>query len=210
MVTTVIATLIAVIGWSFTIIGWIFKPNIPKPPNLDLHFADSASKGKEIGITGPFGKEIYKVPLRLTLVNLTNRTAEDAWITFVTTRNITIISDDPRAKSFIDGSKNRTDIPLDTIHPTGFGKPSNCNVELRWSSISIIPSHSLHPPFVSNEIMDSIEEFIIDGEIKAKDMPAAKVKLKINIGTRGAFNAIRYKGEIFEINDKGELVKTAL
>jgi hypothetical protein len=215
MVTTVIATLIAVIGWSFTIIDWVFKPNTPKPPNLDLHFAESASKSKEIDITGPFGKELYKVPLRLTLVNSTNRTAEDAWLTFITTRNITITSDDPRAKSSIDGSgesaKNRIDIPLDTIHPTGFGKLSNCNVELRWSSISIIHSvHSLHPPFVSNEITNDIEEFIIEGEIKAKDMPAAKMKLKINIGVREAFNAIGYKGEIFEINDKNELIKTSL
>ncbi|MFH1370687.1 MAG: hypothetical protein ABII09_05305 [Planctomycetota bacterium] len=153
--------------------------------------------------------------MRLTLVNPTNRTAEDAWLTFITPRNITITSYDPRAESTIVGfgesAKNRIDITLGAIHSTEFGKPSNCNAELRWSSISIIPSvHSIHGRFVSNEITNNIEEFIIDGEIRAKDMASHKVKLKINIGTREAFNVIGYKGEIFEIRDSNELAKISL
>jgi hypothetical protein len=212
--TTAIAILTAVIGWSFAIISLFFNPNTPKPPNLGFHFTDSTANGKEIGITGPFGKKIYSVPMRLTLENSTKRTAEDACLTFVTPNNISVTSNEPRAEPNIVGTgksaKNRTDILLGAIHPSGFGKPSNCNAELRWSSISFIASLRFGRPFVFNEITNRIEEFVIDGEITTKDMPAAKVKLKISIGTREAFNATGYKGEIFEINDKGELVKTAL
>jgi hypothetical protein len=205
----VFAIIITIIGWF--VVGLFTKP---EPPNLSLYFTESVYKGTEIGVTGPYGKKIYSVPLRLTLVNSTNRTAEDAGITFVTYRDITITSNEPRSESSIYGSgettKRRIYIPLDAINPTGFGKPSNCNAELKWYSISNVPTFKIIPPFTSNEITNKIHAFVVDGEITAKDMPAAKVKLKISIGTRNAFNATRYKGEIFEINDKGELAKTAL
>jgi hypothetical protein len=181
-----------------------------REPALEMYFTESQYKATEIGITGPLGKHIHEVTLSFTIANPTKKTAENTWLTLLASGRVKIISDDSRTKYRNRELVNRVDIPLDSVHSTKVGKPANVEIVLKWMSIDMTDISSVSPPFVINKITNYIAEFPIYAEISANDMKPAEVYLKISIGTREAFKEAKYEGEIFEVGDNGELIKTLL
>jgi hypothetical protein len=221
IVRIIIAILGIIVAALLTVIGWFFVRSYTKPesPNLGLYFAASKSKATEIGIIGPRGKNILTLKLPLTLENNGSRTFENVELLILKSKDVKIhvegFSYDTN-DIWINGAlKSTTKINLNDLNPTKFGNPLKFTIQLTPTytakqGIDILDITSLAPPFVLSKITDEVKAFPFDGEIRAKDMVPYEIDLEISIGTREAFKAAGYKGEIFEINDNGELIKTAL
>jgi len=196
---------------TFGIIGaikWLSDRDVR--PNVDLYFAGGDGFTRQIGITGPKGKRFFEIKTMFYIANNGSISAENVKLKLSYNKNVKITSGNYSYLIWKEGDKSVTLIELNDINPIDTSRPLSCKIELSWSSIDMIDMISPMPSFITNKITNKVTVFTIKAKITAKDMKPVQIPLNIFIGTREALKSKKFTGEVFEVGDNGELIKTSL